>query len=88
LASELFRTKTGLKEDANIDSNVNPFKKKTKMQDLLIQREKERYMKAAKRDLQLKQLTAVEELPGARRNLSLQQKSSGQIDGSLGRKGN
>lgn len=84
----MFRNKTGLKEHANIDSNVNPFKKKTKMQDLLIQREKERYMKAAKRDLQLKQLTAVEEVPVPRRNLSLQQTSSGQIDGSLGRKGN
>ena len=36
LASELFRTKSGLKEEANIDSVVNPFKKKMKMQDLLI----------------------------------------------------
>ena len=53
LASELFRTKTGLKEEANIDSVVNPFKKKMKMQDLLIQREKERYMKAAKREMHL-----------------------------------
>jgi len=88
LASELFRTKTGLKEEANIDSSVNPFKKKTKMQDLLIQREKERYMKAAKRDLQLKQLTAVDEGPVARRNLSLQQTSSGLIDRTVGRKGN
>jgi hypothetical protein len=45
----MFNNNTGTNEDATIHSQANPFKFKRNMQELLITREKERYMKLAKR---------------------------------------
>lgn len=49
LATELFNNSPGVTEQANFNSVANPFKHKKNMQEILIQREKERYVKAAKR---------------------------------------
>jgi hypothetical protein len=49
IAGDLFKNNPGMSEEANLNSSANPFKFKRNMQDLLITREKERYMKLAKR---------------------------------------
>jgi hypothetical protein len=54
LATTIFDKQPGITETPNFNSTVNPFKHKHNMQELLIQREKERYLKAAKRDFHLK----------------------------------
>ena len=49
LAGDMFKNNTGQVDDANLNSQSNPFKIKRNMQEMLITREKERYMKLAKR---------------------------------------
>jgi hypothetical protein len=49
IAGDVFKKNMGMAEEANLNSDANPFKFKRNMQDLLITREKERYMKLAKR---------------------------------------
>ena len=57
LAGDIYKSKVALTEEPNMNSLVNPFKYKSNMQEILIQREKERYAKLAKRDFNIKQLT-------------------------------
>jgi hypothetical protein len=58
LAGEIFRSRgratDGGAEEPNINSVANPFKFKHNMQEMLIQREKERYAKLAKREFNIK----------------------------------
>ena len=49
MAGDIFKNSSGMADEANLNSSTNPFKFKRNMQDLLITREKERYMKLAKR---------------------------------------
>ncbi len=49
IAGDIFKNNTGKVDEANLNTDANPFKFKRNMQDLLITREKERYMKLAKR---------------------------------------
>ena len=49
IAGDVFKKNTGKANEANLNSDANPFKFKRNMQELLITREKERYMKLAKR---------------------------------------
>jgi len=51
LATQLFKNKT-FADDEILDIKANPFKVKNTMQQLLIQREKESYQKAAKKEMQ------------------------------------
>lgn len=46
----MFKNKTGLVEEANFNNQSNPFKFKRNTQEMLIQREKERYMKWARKE--------------------------------------
>jgi hypothetical protein len=57
LATQMFNNNPGYVEKPDFNSTANPFKHKHNMQELLIQKEKERYTKAAKRDMHLKQFT-------------------------------